>query len=138
MLGRSHQNWKYGTIIGATVIVPAIYLIVNEWKGEPLPFACWVVIGFAVGWDLARMIGGKTRSRGKRRTMRRGVLRHVRTSQVGIADDWLGEGQEAAPSVFEVQTRESELRELTFDERMGYRYFDCYDGYNAPAHIDKG
>ncbi len=137
MLGRSHRVWRYGAIIGATVVVPTIYLIVNEWKGEPFPFACWVVIGFAVGWDLARMIGGKTRGRKHRRVLRSRVLRHAPTKRVWVTDDWSDEDLETTCSMIDTRTSEPDLRERTLEEQMGYQYFDRYDGYEAPLRIDE-
>lgn len=137
MLDRSHRIWKYGAIIGATVIVPTIYLIVNEWKAESLPFACWVVIGFAVGWDLARMIAGKTGSRKHRRVLRSRVLRPAPTKRVWVTDDWSDEDLETTRSMIDTRTSEPELRGRTLDEQMGYQHFDRYDGYEAPLRIDE-
>lgn len=136
MLDRSHRVWKYGAIIGATVVAPTIYLIVNEWKAESLPFACWVVIGFAVGWDLAGMIAGKSRGGGKRRVLQSHVLRNERTNRVGVTNDRFDEDQEATRSL--IQSGDPDMpRQRTLGEQLGYRYFDRYDGYEAPLRIDE-
>jgi hypothetical protein len=136
MLGRSHRIWKYGSIIGATVIVPTIYLIFNEGKAESLPFACWVVIGFAVGWDLARMIAGKTRSRGKRRSLPRRGLPNARGNRVGVTNDWFDEDLEAAQSMMDELRRGPELQ-IHMNKGMVCRCSFDYDGSAGPIHVDQ-
>lgn len=131
MLGRSHRIWKYGAIIGATVIVPTIYFIVNEWKAEPFPFACWVVIGFAVGWDLDRMVRGSKRGREERLARTKGG-RRVRTAQVGLADDWFDRDMKAAHS------RMTELRRgqaLHIDAKRGVVCGSSYDDSAGPIYV---
>jgi hypothetical protein len=125
MLGRSHRVWKYGAIIGATVIVPTIYLIVNEGKAESLPFVCWVGIGFAVGWDLARMISGKARGRGKRRSLPRRGLLNEQTNCVGVSNGWLDLDQEASHSIMADLSHGPQLRlHSKLEPTNGYLYFD--------------
>lgn len=133
MLDRSHRAWKYGAIIGATVIVPTIYLVVNEGKAESLPLACWVVIGFAVGWDLARMIAGKTDSRGNRR-----ARRDERRNGYGVPGDFFDEELGATHSMAVGRTCDSRsVRIPTLGEQLGYHYFDRYDGYEGPNQSDE-
>ena len=137
MLDRSHRVWKYGAIIGATAIVPTIYLIVNEWKGESFPFVCWVVIGFAVGWDLARMIAGKTRSRGTRGNSQRRGLRNERANRVGATNDWFHQDQEASDAMMEELTKHGpELRIYTSGGRVCRCSYDD-DGSETPIYINE-
>lgn len=125
MLDRSHRVWKYGTIIGATVIVPTIYLIVNEGKAESVPFACWVVIGFVVGWDLARMIGGATKGRGIRRISQRRSLLNEHTNCVGVSNGWFDLGQEASHSIMADLSHGPQLRlHSNLEPTDGYLYID--------------
>lgn len=131
MVGRSHQIWKYGSIIGATVIVPSIYLIVSEGMAELLPFACWVVIGLVVGWDLARMIRGPKRGREKDldRTIGRG---RVRRTQVGLADDWFDRDIEAAHSRMAEVGRGQALH---IDAEKGIVCGSSYDDSSGPIYV---
>lgn len=133
MLNRSHRVWKYGAIIGATVVVPTIYLMANEWKAESLPFVCWVVIGFAVGWDLARMVAGTTHSRKTRRVLRSRELRNERGNRVGVTNDWFDEDQETSHSMMAELSRGPQLRiHPNIEPIGGYLYLDNHE---SPTRI---
>lgn len=117
------------------MIVPTIYLVVNEGKAQSLPFACWVVVGFAVGWDLARMIRGRKRGRKERQDWSKGRGR-ARTLQVGLADDWFDKDMEAA------HARMAELgrgQALHIDVKRGIvcaSSYDCGDSA-GPIYVDE-
>jgi hypothetical protein len=116
------------------VVVPTIYLIVNEWKGEPFPFACWVVIGFAVGWDLARMIAGKTRGRRESRLLQSRGLRNERANRGRLADDWFHEDLGRSRELMAELTKyEPELR-IHMDGEMVCRV--SYDNGGSGTAID--
>lgn len=131
MLNKSPTR-KYLAIVGTTVLFPILYAIVNDWTIEPFSAICWAVVGFATGRDAVRMIW-----RWKGRQVTHAAAVATLPDRVGASGRPVAIAlDEQEVTIAHAEPGSGMGRIPTLGQRLGFSYFDRYDGYESSSDYE--